>query len=221
MSAPFIDFATNDPLDSWSTAWNQPSPNQIRTRAVEFLHDWRQADDDWFSVRSKEFLVHSQQLGYRKFDWEDGLAGQLQRLHFSNHTIWHFEDEARRDDIPPESIVELKRGIDAVNQIRNNRMEKLDEWFLDQTDVVDDPTIPFHTEPPGLIFDRLSIMSLKYFHYSALDKTDAVKTLDRQRTDLSKALQQLFADLKEGKRRIKVYRQLKLYNDPETNPALS
>lgn len=215
-----VDRSLNDKLSRWTAGWNRPDGDTARGRAVDFLEQWRDREGDWFTDVSERFLELTEELGLRDFDWASGFEGELQKLLYANHTLWHFEDEVRRDDITPEEIVELKRGVDAVNQQRNDQMERLDEYVLSRIDVADDEEVPIQSEPPGLILDRLTIMTLKHYHYDAQEKQEEVETLREQRDDLETAFFQLIEALEKGERRVKVYRQLKTYNDPETNPAL-
>jgi len=216
-----IEETLNERLSRWTQKWNQEGADQARALAVEFLSHWRDQPGDWFTDVSERFFGLSSSLDYREFQWEADFAGELQKLLFANHTLWHFEDEVRRDDIEPKEIVELKRGIDAVNQQRNNQMECLDEYVLARIQPSQGEEVPLQSEPPGLILDRLSIMSLKQFHYRLQGKQQEVEILDEQRNDLEAAFFQLLVDLQKGSRRVKVYRQLKTYNDPESNPAMN
>lgn len=157
----------------------------------------------------------------------------IEENHSWNFLLWHEEDIARIKDIDPLRIVEAKRNIDRYNQLRNNAIEKIDEWilsFLEVQNVVSDDNM--HSETPGMIIDRLSIMSLKRYHMNeetlrsdASDEHKAlcakkVSTLDEQMADLASCLKGLFAKLELGSLKFKVYRQFKMYNDPSLNPQL-
>jgi hypothetical protein len=150
-----------------------------------------------------------------------------------NFSLWHEEDIARIKDIDPLRIVQAKRNIDKFNQSRNNAMEKIDEWILNYLDTNKvGPGEKIHSETPGMMIDRLSIMSLKKYHM--LEETareDAseehkemcmkkVQVLEEQMNDLAGSLSQVFDDLLQSRLRFKVYRQLKMYNDPNLNPEL-
>ena len=150
-----------------------------------------------------------------------------------NFSLWHEEDIARIKEIDPLRIVEAKRNIDRFNQSRNNAIEKIDEWILSLLEV--NNIIPgenMHSETPGMIIDRLSIMSLKRYHMLEetlrADASDEhkllcgrkVSVLDEQMGDLANCLKILFIDLDSGKLKFKVYRQFKMYNDPSLNPEL-
>jgi hypothetical protein len=175
--------------------------------------------------------------------WHEGPIEALYRAflravceqHACNFRLWHEEDIARSPDVSDERIAAVKRAIDRYNQQRNDRIENLDELLLAQLDeqgVVTPADAPLNTETPGSTIDRLSIMSLRIFHLEEeLARPDASaehreKVATRlaicrmQRHDLSQALAQLLEDIFAGRKRLKVYRQLKMYNDPTLNPYL-
>ncbi|WP_411826048.1 DUF4254 domain-containing protein [Luteolibacter sp. AS25] len=175
-------------------------------------------------------------------DWHDDFARSqteaplafVEENHWFNFDLWHEEDVARRDDIPAERIKQAKRKIDKCNQARNNAMEKIDDWILSEIKQrqVSCPDGLLHSETPGMMIDRLSIMALKVYHMQEqVDRKDAtpehkekcaarVVVLDEQRADLSASLEALLGDVFGGRRRFKVYRQFKMYNDPDSNPQL-
>lgn len=157
----------------------------------------------------------------------------VEENHQWNFRLWHEEDIARIKNIDPLRIVEAKRNIDFYNQSRNNAMEKIDEWilnFLEHNKI--DSNEGMHSETPGMMIDRLSIMALKKYHMNEEtlrenasqehkdNCTAKVNLLSEQITDLSKCLEIIFSKLKSGNIRFKVYRQLKMYNDPTLNPEL-
>lgn len=150
-----------------------------------------------------------------------------------NFQLWHEEDIARIKDIESERIVLAKRNIDQYNQARNNAMEKIDEWILEylhNSGIT--PGADLHSETPGMMIDRLSIMTLKRYHMAEeTERADAseehkakcaqkVAVLNEQIADLSNCLAQVLNKLEKGQLRFKVYRQLKMYNDPTLNPQL-
>jgi hypothetical protein len=208
--------------DEWTDLWNKENPDTVRERWVDFLLNWRDASGDWLTDVSDRFFEFVEPLDIVNLDGSNSFSGHLKRLHLCNNTIWNFEDEARRDDVSKDRTVTIKRGIDAVNQKRNDMMEELDEYFVRevQPDSLDED-VPLHTEPPGLVCDRLSIMSLKIYHYGHQDKTREVQALKQQRNDLSLAFDDFLNRMNAGNVRVKIYRQYKTYNDPETNPALN
>lgn len=150
-----------------------------------------------------------------------------------NYLLWHEEDIARIQDIDPLRIVEAKRNIDKFNQARNNAMEKIDEWILNYLQINNiNHGERIHSETPGMMIDRLAIMSLKKYHMAEETmRTDAddehkekckakVSILTEQIKDLSSALEHVLSELLASRLRFKVYRQLKMYNDPSLNPEL-
>jgi hypothetical protein len=150
-----------------------------------------------------------------------------------NFLLWHEEDIARIKDISPDRMVEAKRNIDSYNQLRNNAMENIDEWVLANLMYMNISSGGrLHSETPGMMIDRLSIMQLKRYHMQEeVDRLDAepahrekcagrVAVLDEQIADLSECLQEILGNIESGKQKFKVYRQLKMYNDPSLNPEL-
>lgn len=146
---------------------------------------------------------------------------------------WHLEDIIRDPQIDPVAALALKRRIDHSNQDRTDMVEEIDSYFRDKyagVSVAADATI--NTESPAWALDRLSILALKIYHMRAeLDRTDAsaehlarcrgkLDVLLQQRVDLTQAIDQLLDDIAAGKKYMKVYRQMKMYNDPDTNPVL-
>ncbi len=161
---------------------------------------------------------------------EGELARIIARQHLVNVRLWHEEDEARRRDVPDRAIAESKRRIDRLNQERNDLIERIDEALTERLPAAE--AAPLHTETPGAIVDRLSILALKVYHMeeeSVRADADAdhrvrcarrLAVLTEQRRDLSATFGTLLDDLAHGRRRFRVYRQFKMYNDPATNPAL-
>lgn len=158
----------------------------------------------------------------------------IQLNHHHNFVLWHQEDLARRDDIPDSAIKQAKRAIDRSNQLRNNAMEHFDEWLLITLSNLGScsSTQPLHTETPGMIVDRLSILALKAYHMAEqAARTTATRehralcdskyrTICMQTVDLLACLDMLLVDLAAGRKGFKVYRQFKMYNDPQLNPQL-
>ena len=148
-----------------------------------------------------------------------------------NYKLWHEEDFARRKDVDDNDIARVKRNIDGWNQKRNDFIEKIDEEFISiiQAEITMDKNSRQNSETVGSIIDKLSIINLKIFHMLELvdvyPKNEQYKnklaTLKAQRSDLSKCLDELFQDIKSGKRYIKIYRQMKMYNDPKMNAQLN
>ncbi len=146
---------------------------------------------------------------------------------------WHYEDIIRDPQIDPVAALTLKRKIDASNQDRTDMVEYIDSYFLEQyTSVASKPEATINTESPAWGVDRLSILALKVYHmHEEATRTDAdtthraacQKKLDillEQQVDLSTAIDTLLSDIEKGDKYMKVYKQMKMYNDEELNPVL-
>jgi len=159
----------------------------------------------------------------------------VSRQHYVNFELWHQEDLARDPDAPDSKIAEVKRAIDVLNQRRNDMIEQMDQYLLDELKkkkIKYTSETEMNSETPGSIIDRLSINALKIYHMDEelhrLDVTDEhrkkcsgkLSVLQDQRNDLKKSLEKLLADLSNGKKQLKVYQQLKMYNDENLNPVL-
>jgi hypothetical protein len=160
----------------------------------------------------------------------DGLMAIAMAQHRANFELWHEEDKARVPGAPDVEIVRVKRAIDGLNQRRNDLVEKMDVWLMERLD--QNAEAPLHSETPGLMIDRLSILALKIYHTreeaERASATEAHRVrngerlalLEEQRADLAGCLDTLWAEVLGGTRRFKLYRQLKMYNDPDLNPAV-
>lgn len=146
---------------------------------------------------------------------------------------WHYEDIIRDPHIDPIEALALKRRIDRSNQDRTDLVEEIDSYFRQfYSDVVPGPGARLNTESPAWAVDRLSILALKIYHMQEqVDRKDAdaehivrckakLDVLLEQQKDLSLAIDQLLEDISAGRKYMKVYRQMKMYNDPTTNPIL-
>ena len=146
---------------------------------------------------------------------------------------WHFEDIIRDPHIDPVEALNLKRRIDRSNQDRTDMVEQIDSYFRQKyADVQMLPDARLNTESPAWAIDRLSILALKIYHMQEQverkdveaehrEKCEAkLNILLEQQVDLSAAIDQLLADIEQGRIYMKVYRQMKMYNDPATNPVL-
>lgn len=183
------------------------------------IHDYHLTDDVDVTMNnpfSKESFEH---LLYLK-NWIDTVQ-------------WHLEDIIRNPEIDPVEALKLKRRIDSSNQHRTDVVEYIDAYFLEKykdVAVKDDATI--NTESPAWAIDRLSILALKIYHMEQeVNRPDAspehkkncaekLAVLLEQRTDLSSAIQTLITDISEGRKYMKVYKQMKMYNDESLNPVL-
>lgn len=146
---------------------------------------------------------------------------------------WHLEDIIRDPMIEPAEALAIKRRIDKSNQDRTDLVEKIDCYFRQKyADVKPLPDATINTESPAWAIDRLSILALKIYHMKEqVDRQDAepehllkcrnkLAVLMEQRVDLTTAIDQLLDDIANGKKYMKVYMQMKMYNDPSTNPVL-
>ncbi len=164
----------------------------------------------------------------------DSWLARVARQHRANFDLWHIEDEARAPGATDAQLADVKRRIDRTNQLRNDLAEDLDrallDWLAPQRLPAQDA--PLHSESPGLIIDRLSILALKLYHTrEEAERTDCapghadrniarLAILTEQRADLARCLDLMWRETLAGTRRFKLYRQLKMYNDPTLNPAI-
>ncbi|MEB8328217.1 DUF4254 domain-containing protein [Flavobacteriaceae bacterium KMM 6897] len=179
---------------------------------------------------------HIKDDAYQAFDnpyKKDEIAHLLYRKNWIDTVQWHYEDIIRDPNIEPGAALVLKRRIDASNQDRTDLVEFIDSYFLQKYQSVEkkaDATI--NTESPAWAIDRLSILALKVYHMKEeAQRTDAseehlvkcqqkLNILLEQKKDLSTAIDQLLADIEVGNKYMKVYKQMKMYNDEELNPIL-
>lgn len=154
--------------------------------------------------------------------------------HRANFDLWHTEDRARAPRATDYDLAEVKRAIDRLNQRRNDLAERSDAILLEALAPAGLPnsSAALHSESPGLMIDRLSILALKHYHtHEEIARPTApeghrernrerLAQLTEQRDDLVACLDRLWADVVDGQRRFKIYRQLKMYNDPTLNPAI-
>ena len=196
-----------------------PFDSQIVVRQIMDLH--AEAVDRW----------HNEPLD----NPYTGLLSVVCQQHQFNFQLWHEEDIARSPDVTDQRIAAVKRAIDGFNQQRNDWIERIDETFIEALGSARvEPTAEarLNTETPGSAIDRLSIMSLRVYHLNEELERDDVDTahcekvqqkLDRcalQQKDLSGSLTELLDDIFAGRKLLKVYRQMKMYNDPTLNPYL-
>ncbi|GBF18527.1 MULTISPECIES: DUF4254 domain-containing protein [Arenibacter] len=164
---------------------------------------------------------------------KDDISHLLYRKNWIDTVQWHYEDIIRDPNIEPVAALKLKRQIDASNQDRTDLVEFIDSYFLNKYQLVEkrkDATI--NTESPAWAIDRLSILALKIYHMQEeVNRTDAsqehiqkcqnkLNVLLEQKKDLCSAIDQLLKDIESGKKYMKVYKQMKMYNDNELNPVL-
>ena len=155
--------------------------------------------------------------------------------HQQNFRLWHQEDIARSPDVTSADLAAVKRAIDKLNQQRNDLIERLDDYLVDELSALRvEPWqgARLNTETPGSAIDRLSILSLRLYHMEEQacrgDASDdhvakakaRLEILHPQRRDLARSLGELLDDIFAGRKRLVVYRQFKMYNDPTMNPYL-
>ena len=164
---------------------------------------------------------------------ENSIEGILYHKCWIDTVQWHFEDIIRDPDIDPSEALVLKRRIDKSNQDRTDMVEDIDTYFRTKyKDVKILPNATINTESPAWAIDRLSILALKIYHMEEQTKRSdtseehlatcrgKLAILLEQQKDLSLAIDQLLEDIEAGRKYMKVYRQMKMYNDPSTNPVL-
>jgi hypothetical protein len=163
---------------------------------------------------------------------EQGLMSAVEANHAYNYQLWQAEDRARRQDMGDTFVVTAKREIDTCNQKRNNQMENMDEHFMQTLNPAPYQNTKVHSETPGMMIDRLSILSLKIYHMDIQAKRQDVDAshrqacegklsqLQEQRNQLANCLKDLLIEIQNQTRTFRVYKQHKMYNDPKLNPEL-
>ena len=192
--------------------------NAIFQEVIDKYHEINTVDQPFENPYDKNYELLNHLL-YRKC-WIDTVQ-------------WHYEDIIRDPNIDPIAALKLKRQIDASNQDRTDMVEYIDSYFLEKyKDVQPKSDATINTESPAWGVDRLSILALKIYHMNEeATRTDAsqghrkacatkLDVLLEQRIDLSKAIDTLLNDIKNGDKFMKVYKQMKMYNDDELNPVL-
>ena len=190
--------------------------NKIFNRAIGDYHRWDDVDHPIENPYEPGSLEH---LLYHK-NWIDTVQ-------------WHLEDIIRDPQIDPVAALAIKRRIDKSNQDRTDMVEYIDSYLLDKyKDVEPRPDARLNTETPAWAIDRLSILALKIYHMACeaerTDVGDAHRAVCRkkldvllaQQVDLSGAIEELIGDIEAGRKYMKTYKQMKMYNDPALNPVL-
>ncbi len=164
-------------------------------------------------------------------------ANSLEWILYSKNWIdtvqWHLEDIIREEDIDPTEALKIKRRIDKLNQKRTDMVEQIDFWFYKTFEnIVPDQDARINSETPAWSIDRFSILSLKIYHMSIeafrkdaseehrLQCSQKLQVLLEQKKDLETAIDQLLSDIENGKVKMKLYKQMKMYNDESLNPIL-
>lgn len=192
---------------------------------------------DFFAVFERQVIE------YHKFDSVDAPSANpfdssvfeylLWEKSYIDTVQWHLEDLIRPDDVDPNEALRLKRWIDRSNQNRTDLVERMDDVFVQRFATVEPMEgATLNTETPAWAIDRLSILALKIYHFGIeVKRTDTstehhakclskYNTLLEQKADLTAAIDQLIDDLQSGRKVMKLYRQMKMYNDPSLNPML-
>ena len=198
-------------------------------------------NDAWLTEFSSQRIVALHDAAFDQVDWPirdaqpeaDGIWKWVKENHRQNHLLWDEEDQARRRDVPAETIMGNKRAIDGFNQKRNDAVERIDEMLLIAlAGVSRGGGARLNSETAGSMVDRLSILALKVRAMTAQTlRTDAdsshvdacrgkLAKLVEQRSDLASCLDELIQGAEAGRVYFKIYRQFKMYNDPTLNPAL-
>jgi hypothetical protein len=190
--------------------------NSIFDKAIQDYHQFNDIDkqpENSYEKGSLEFLLYAK-------NWIDTAQ-------------WHMEDEVREPSIAPAEALNWKRRIDASNQDRTDMVEYIDSYFLEKyKNVSTSADAKVNTESPAWAIDRLSILALKIYHMAEEANRNSASVEHRakcqeklnvlleQRKDLSQSIDELLADIASGKKYMKVYKQMKMYNDPSLNPVL-
>ena len=163
----------------------------------------------------------------------NGIAYLLYQKNWIDTVQWHLEDIIRSPTIQPDELVAIKRRIDQSNQDRTDIVEQVDSWFANLlADATRKPTARMNSETPAWLLDRMSILQLKLYHFDEQANRSSVSDDHRQKAaqklailceqeiDLARCFDELLEDIRNGDRYMKVYRQMKMYNDPTLNPVL-
>ncbi len=193
-----------------------PKIQKITEVTIQSILDWHKEEKPTHNPYPENEFLH---LIYKK--------NQIDTIQ------WHIEDEIRRPDLPAEELVKFKREIDKLNQDRTDTVELLDDTlFLEFKDIKKEENARMNSETPAWLLDRMSILELKIYHMEEqANRKDAepshiskckekLSILLEQRKDLQKCFEDLTDDLYSGKKFMKVYRQMKMYNDEKLNPSL-
>lgn len=199
------------------------SPNEVTaSKAQTFIGD--------LPLFHQERIIcwKAQDVSYQ----QENFLALVEKNHAFNYQLWAMEDRARRDDLGFEFVYQAKRAIDQYNQQRNDYIEKMDEWLFELLKPEQENDCPLHSETPGMMIDRLSILALKAYHMALQTERSDVDEMHRQlcqnklqmiltqQKHLFTCLLQLIEEMIQGKRSFVFFRAFKMYNDPRLNPEL-
>ncbi len=194
--------------------------NLARIVFEQAIEDYKNIGRNVYATIKNPFKFNTIEYDLYKKNWIDNIQ-------------WSLEDIIRDPNIDPSKALDIKRWIDRSNQERTDTVEEIDTYFRNiYKDVIPKSTAKINTESPAWAIDRLSILMLKitYMNEAVLNPNNTkevrqksatkLDVLLEQRADLSIAIDELLTDISNGDKYMKVYRQMKMYNDPELNPLL-
>lgn len=211
---------------------NQLNPDLVEKLYADCVVKWHEDEYLEDALKRNLKLAATNVASIEKYT---GVYEIIYTLHLHNYRLWHQEDIARKTDVDDSVIAKTKRKIDKLNQARNDAIERIDDCLcrmLSTQNLDNDLSLPMNSETPGSIIDRLSILSLRIYHMAEETKRKDIspehiknclsklEILKEQLEDLKKCLTVLLDEIFDGKKRFKVYRQFKMYNDPNLNPQL-
>ena len=188
---------------------------------------------DVFAESIRDYHVRDDINANPSNPYAEGIEALLYEKNWIDTVQWHLEDVIRNPEIDPREALAIKRRIDASNQERTDKVERIDDYFLDAfRDASPSADARINSETPAWLVDRMSILMLKIYHMKEqTQRTDAtpehrakcaekLDVLMEQKEDMRLAFDELMEDIGLGRRRFKVYRQMKMYNDATMNPVL-
>lgn len=202
--------------------WKVPAASEIINTASAVIENWHRWEGDISSIEDAFEKLETNSA--------DNVARLIERLSIINTALWHEEDKARDRDASDAAIADTKRLIDRFNAKRAETVEVIDNKLVEAIEL--NESAPLNTETPGSVIDRLTILCLKRYHMSREaereDSTEAHRSgcrerllqIEEQMGDLMHGYDFFIQEMEWGTRRFKLYRQFKMYNDPELNPYL-
>ena len=199
-----------------------PKANQIIKISDRVVSIWHEEESGISSLEDALSIIARSK--------DEDIPGHVEILSIINTTLWHEEDKARDSEADDSTIADVKRKIDRLNGARVDKVEEIDSILFSRISFNENATM--NTETPGSVIDRLSIFCLKRYHMDfEAGRSDSseehrnkcnekLALINQQISDLSDAYDNLLEEIKEGKRRYSMYRQFKMYNDPELNPVI-